>query len=806
MIPILFGIEAVDFTTNGLGRLSECVSCVVTEERNGIYELELVYPITGRFYKTMLGGGIIGAIHDDSGDIQPFDIYGYSAPIDGFVTFYAHHVSYRLNRVIVKPFTAGSPAEAFVKIKNNSANANVFTFWTDKATTGEMNVTVPAVAKSLLGGSEGSVLDVFGKGDYQFDNWTVRLYADRGRATDVTIRYGKNLVDLTKDKDTSETYTAVAPYWQKEDQTVTLSDVIVVASGAPLTLRPWTDSYGNEITDGDGNVIEFRSRQVEPIPLDLSTEFEDPPTQTQLRQAAMDYLARNEGWVPDENIEVDFVQLWQTPEYENVAALQRVALCDTVSVYYPELGVTAENQKVIKVVYNVLLERFDSMELGRAKTSLAQTIQQAVNRELEDVPDVSFMQRAIEAATSLITGGLGGFVVFNFNADGQPQELLIMDTPDINTAVNVIRMNRNGIGFSHTGYEGPFVSAWTIDGTFNADFINAGTISANLIYGGLLSDVAGTNFWNLLSGDLQLTGDLRSVANNAEMLISTIDVPTPYVDNATGAVTINTTTCPAIVIKTTADGKSAARYFALDTSWRYDKALDYSEYSVLNSSIRGFGAGEVETKVVHMSDDKTYYHFEAFGDGHAEYCVDEEDNVQYGFYMDATSFQFLSKSLRSADNYINFNTYGAPSFDVYINNGTNSTHLEVRPNGVYVNGQKVQVQSSSSRRYKHDIAPLSEDLDPHKLLKLPVRQFIYNDDAKLQYPDMAGQTLPGIIAEDVEEFYPAAVIHDIDGEAESWDERRLIPGMLALIQEQQKRIDDLEARLEKLERMVLNDN
>ena len=119
---------------------------------------------------------------------------------------------------------------------------------------------------------------------------------------------------------------------------------------------------------------------------------------------------------------------------------------------------------------------------------------------------------------------------------------------------------------------------------------------------------------------------------------------------------------------------------------------------------------------------------------------------------------------------------------------------------MYVNNKQLAFVSSSSRRYKHSIRPIEPaDLDPHKLLALPIVQFEWNDDHPLQYEDMRGETIPGIIAEDVEEIYPAATIHDAEGRVESWDERRLIPGMLALIQEQDKKIKELEARLAKLE-------
>ena len=126
-------------------------------------------------------------------------------------------------------------------------------------------------------------------------------------------------------------------------------------------------------------------------------------------------------------------------------------------------------------------------------------------------------------------------------------------------------------------------------------------------------------------------------------------------------------------------------------------------------------------------------------------------------------------------------------------------------NNLYLNRSQIATASSSSRRYKHDIEDLhNEELDPHNLLKLRVVQFVYNEGHQLQYEDMENAVLPGFIAEEVETVYPSAIIHNKDGEVESWDERRIIPGMLALIQEQQNRIADLESRLEKLEHVIID--
>lgn len=460
MIPILYTSAETAFTSNGLGRLRDCIKCTVTEERNGIYECEFQYPVTGRRFKDIEEGCYIGVTHDDSGDRQPFQIYRRSAPLNGIVTFYARHISYRLNNVMLNPFTASSASAAMAGIESNSINTNPFTFWTDKTTSADFSLAKPSSVRGILGGVQGSIIDVYG-GEYEFDRYTVKLHAARGVSSGVTIRYGKNMSDLEQDIDTGGTYDSIVPFWMQDG-------VLVVP---------------------DERIIG--TTKLKPVTMDFTAEFEEQPTKTQLANAAQSYLNNNKPWVPKENIKVDFVQLWQTEEYKDVAVLQRVNLCDRVNVFYPALGVTAENVEVIKTVYNVLTETYDEMELGDARSTFAQTILKQTAEQVEAIRSEmltsSMMDDAIEHATELITGGLGGHVVFTLNADGKPEEILIMDTDNVLTAVNVWRFNQNGLGHSHNGYQGPYNDvALTADGQINADMITAGSLSANLIKGGTL--------------------------------------------------------------------------------------------------------------------------------------------------------------------------------------------------------------------------------------------------------------------------------------------------------------------------------
>lgn len=542
MIPILYDNGETDFTSNGLGRLADCISCTVTEERNGIYECRFTYPVSGDMYSQIQEGRIVGVIHDDAHDIQPFDIYSRSAPLNGVVTFYAHHISYRLGKIILKPVSASSCASALAAIPNNTYTECLFTFWTDKSASGNWKNDVPSAVKAILGGQEGSILDVFGAGEYEWDKWTVKLYASRGNDNGVSIRYGVNLTDLTHDIDISGAYTGAVPFWKSpEDDTVVTLDEGFVQVSVPQ-LVTWVDNNGNEIVDDQGRVVcanvENSATLLRLTTMDLSDAFEEQPSQAQLRAEALRRLNNSEAWLPDENIKVSFIDLAHTEEYKDVAALQRVKLCDRVSVYCGPLGVSAVSMQVIRVVFNVLTERYDEIELGKAKASFAQAITADVEHMVEDKVSVSMMQKAINNATDMITGAKGGHVRFVYDANGDPQEILIMDTDDIETAVNVWRWNSGGLGFSSNGYAGPYETAITQDGQIVADFITAGAINAGLItVGNLIADIikGGTL---TLGGRGNVNGSFRMLNADGHE-IGTWDYSGLYAENTTinGSVT-----------------------------------------------------------------------------------------------------------------------------------------------------------------------------------------------------------------------------------------------------------------------------
>ena len=495
MIPILYRADETLFTSNGVGRLPDCVSCVVTEERNGIYECEFQYPVTGRLYNLIKPGMIIAVTHDNNHDVQPFDIYAYTAPIDGIVTFYARHISYRLSNIILQPFSANSCAEALQRMQTRVYNNNPFTFWTDKDVDGVWTNPVPASIKARLVGESGSILDVYGKGEYEFDKWAVKLHVNRGRDTGIDIRYGVNLSDFEQEINDGASYTAVAPYWRSADgsEVITLPEGYVTADAIPVELMPWTTNTGEYVRDNNGEIIYFNVPNIKPVPLDLSAEFQTVPTVEQLRSLAKSRLNSSSAWLPDENITIDFVDQAGTYDGINIAALRPVTLCDRVNVYCGPLNVAATKIQCVRLVYDVLNERNAQLELGDVCPTYSQTLKESLSGSMVSKAQAdALITTALDSATQQITGATNSHVKFVYDDNGGLQEILIMDTDDIETAQKIWRWNSGGLGFSSTGYGGPYGLAMTQDGTIVADFIKAG----------IISDVEGNNYWNLITGVL----------------------------------------------------------------------------------------------------------------------------------------------------------------------------------------------------------------------------------------------------------------------------------------------------------------
>ena len=826
MIPTLYTPGTTTFTTNGRGRLSDAISCYVEEKRNGSYELEMVYPVDGIHFSDITHSCIITAKPADGKDKQPFRIYRISSPIDGKVTINAEHISYQLTHIPVNPIETEQTAcaQALQALKTNAAEPCPFTFWTDKTSPGSFYVKEPKSIRAKLGGTDGSILDAFGGGEYEWDGYTVKLYQHRGADNGVTLRYGKNITDIEQELNIANTITGIYPYWKGQDGT----------GGETVVILP-------EKVIHHANAANFPYQRT--IELDCSEKFQTQPTVAQLRAFATQYISDTGIGVPKVSLNVSFVALWQTEEYKLIAPLERVNLCDTVTVIFEKLGISA-TAKVVRTRFDVLKDRYEEIELGDARTSLAQAIKAEAENSAQAAArsGQSWLKAKLLEIENLISSATDGNIVFDYDADGNRTQILAMDTQDLQTAQNVLVINYAGIGGYSGGYgSNNFHLGITTDGKVVAESIDTGTLHAALQIANMLKlggAVDGNGVIEIYDANdrLIMRGDKTGLKVYAG-LIQGPDIVAGGVNNTNGTITVKD-----------ANGNEIGR-------WDKDGA-------VITGSLKMLGdttfctIGNTPTYVSYVVEglvqrtlENLQYVIPYDSSGHVRaiktFVKADAGNIQEilavagtvaqrlvvittGSYLPEINTSSDVDKIRGYEERVTYNsTNGAvyriiplvgsghdTGLEIYKNHvklgkftcdgegriGANR-ELDIPPNSssATIDGNTIAYASSSSERYKHDInRSLTGDRDPRNLLNLPIAEFIFNDDHPTQYADMKGKTIPGIIAEDVEETYPSAVIHGEDGEVESWDERRIIPGMLALIQEQEGRIKKLEEALEKL--------
>lgn len=353
MIPIIYESNEMEFSSNGLARLPDCISADVVEERNGVYEVNFEYPVNGHNFDLIKLGRIIAVKHDRTEDVQPFDIVSCSKPINGVVSFHAVHISYRQSKIVAYGTNINSLAAAFALLKNGTPE-NPFSYVFDRDRTGYFAAAdgVPRTVRSMLGGSEGSILDSYG-GEYKFDKFLVSLMQARGQVRDITIRYGVNLIDYQEDVDYSETYAACIPFWIGQD-----------ANGAEKTVR------GGLVSLPD---VSSYTKRVDAVPLDLTDKFETIPTAAQLESTALSLMRSKNVNLPSQSIKVNFVNLLDSGDYDQYKSLSQCELCDTINVDFPLYNAIGKF-KIVKTVYDVLTERYTEFELGTLSTSLASAL------------------------------------------------------------------------------------------------------------------------------------------------------------------------------------------------------------------------------------------------------------------------------------------------------------------------------------------------------------------------------------------------------------------------------------------------
>ena len=360
---ILYEYTETAFTNNGLGCLNDATSCSVKETLNGEYELEMEYPVNGIHYSDIQLRRIILAKPNSYDQTQPFRIYSISKPIGGLVTVNAEHISYDMSGLPVRGAVehyAWYVKDVFDHIKNNSVYPCPFTFSSDiTEEKKDISLSKPRSVKAFLGTDEG-LLSLFG-GEWEFDRYKAILHKERGQNRGVSIEYGKNLTDVTQDEACSEMYTAVYPYYYQEDDGLQRLDEDVV------------------------KILDTPYKNV--CVLDLSSEFDEMPTQDQLRAKTQEYIKENKLAEPKVSLKVSFIK---NPEV--IEELQDVRLGDTVGVKFIKIGVDTTS-RCISYDFNVLTEQYNSIELGEPTKTIVDTMTStssridAANSAIDDTQD-----------------------------------------------------------------------------------------------------------------------------------------------------------------------------------------------------------------------------------------------------------------------------------------------------------------------------------------------------------------------------------------------------------------------------------
>ena len=446
----LYDKNETDFTHNGICILKP-LEVTVTEELNGDYNLKVTMP---RGKKEIEIEQIIKAPTPKSE--QLFRVYNSDIDMLGNQIFYARHIFYDLLDYFIEDTRpSGSGALAISKILENTP----FTGTSDITEQGTAYYQMMNPVKAILG-ADNAFIEVWG-GELERDNFNVRMKNHLGTDRGVSIRYRKNLTGLRLQTDLSGVYTKIMPTGLQENgQTLLKLPEKYISS-------PLINNYINE-----------KTTRIHYSDIAISEDVSEAEALEQLRNAAAQEF-ENGLDKPQITATVEFIPLQDTEEYKDFAALESVYLGDTVKIFHKDLNIELEAQ-VIEYEFDTLSKRYNKVILGNANPKYGDTQKKYVEKQKEET--TTALEQAIINATQLITGNQGGYIVMS--PSEKPQEIFIMDTPDMTTARKVWRWNLSGLGYSSTGINGPFALAMTMDGTIVADFITAGTINGALIKAG----------------------------------------------------------------------------------------------------------------------------------------------------------------------------------------------------------------------------------------------------------------------------------------------------------------------------------
>ena len=491
---VLYDTKELEFKTLGIGILRDAITVSVTEELNGLFELTMEYPIDGYLFNELKFTRIICCKSNPYSKPQPFRIYSISTPINRTVTINAAHISYDLSGFIVDPFSATNLDETIAGLKNNVYGDCPFEYVHTVNESGNINVSEPKSVRSVLGEHVSKAYQP----DFTFDGLTVIMEDKRGSETGVNVVYGKNLIDINQEENNTNVYTGVYPYWiDDEDNIAVLTERVIK-------------------TPGTWNYTKI-------YPLDLSNEFKNMPTQEEMKAFTETYIEVYSLGIPEISLSVSVLQLNGT-NYEREMLTGKINLGDTITVQFPDAKVNAK-ARCIKTVYDPLQNRYETLELGDAVRTLADSIissSQDIDNKINAAKEST--KEYVDDAVLNATKPKEGSVLLYPN--DKPEALLVMDSTNISSAQTIWKFDKDGLSRSSDGYNGTYVKFYQN----GKNVLNDDTVDSLDVASGTIESLDVTT----------ITKNVGTVAMNGTYnLEQVVEVMGEGVTNSTGKCSIN---------------------------------------------------------------------------------------------------------------------------------------------------------------------------------------------------------------------------------------------------------------------------
>ncbi|RXK52664.1 hypothetical protein EPB68_13780, partial [Enterococcus faecalis] len=489
MKPILYSPTDTDFEAGGIGVLVDCKKCLVTEEGNGAYTAELAFPINAKYSEQLEDHNHqIKCKPNTEDDYHIFYIYNhYKDMATGVLYVYAKSRTMKLGNRAVKNLTferatCEEAMEYLAKAMDQQSDIQLFSDITRVGST-SIEVTNPL---QCIKGTEGSLNQIYG-GEMKHEPFKLSLLNRRGKDHVTTFRYRKNLSGLKVDINFDGILTRVFPYadvQNNEGQTERIYGNKVDS--------PYINNYDGEIYS---EYVQF-------------TEEQGVTNQTSLNNVAKKYFSSLNPNCdkPKVSIELNIRKMEDSALAKRFKSFRTIGLFDTFDVFHERYNIKITAQ-VTKIVYDSLAERVESLEAGDTKYTFFEKQKQEIAEILKGYTGKQYASNFIDVVTNIISGNDGGHVIWW--PKNRPTDLFFCDNAKLEKAKLVLRINKSGIGFSSKGWQGPFSTAWTLDGKFNANFIKTGIIDANVFQ----------NSFNKTGDVLRLVNGLLEIRNNSKKIM-----------------------------------------------------------------------------------------------------------------------------------------------------------------------------------------------------------------------------------------------------------------------------------------------